>query len=189
MLVCKAKLVAQHINKYDAGTCASFDGGICASFEVEDTVFQLLVGQIVTFDTVPIIWNEKRCSRFGHVHLLPPLARTTTKNPGTTKTRTTVGDRLRDRHHAAHRRRDRPPRRRSARGRVHVRAPFPRHLRFPLSSFSSTTRRCSQRLVEKCQRLERISCDISRHNPKPIGCASLIQNPISMPVYIHVSER
>ena len=70
MLVCKAKLVAQHINKYDAGTCASFDAGTCASFEVEDTVFQLLVGQIVTFDTVPIIWNEKRCSRFRHVHLL-----------------------------------------------------------------------------------------------------------------------
>ena len=146
MLVCKAKLVAQHINKYDAGTCASFDAGACASFEVEDTVFQLLVGQIVTFDTVPIIWNEKRCSRF---------ARTTTKNPGTTKTRTTT----------------------------FAASPF------PLSPFSSTTRRCSQRLVEKCQRLERISCDISRHNPKPIGCASLIQNPISMPVYIHVSER
>ena len=32
MLVCKAKLVAQHINKYGAGTCASF--------EVEDTVYQ-----------------------------------------------------------------------------------------------------------------------------------------------------
>jgi len=42
MLVCKAKLVAQHINKYDAGTCASFDAGTCASFEVEDNVFQLL---------------------------------------------------------------------------------------------------------------------------------------------------
>ena len=40
MLVFKAKLVAQHINKYDAGTCASFDAGTCASFEVEDTVFQ-----------------------------------------------------------------------------------------------------------------------------------------------------
>ena len=116
MLVCKAKLVAQHINNYGAGTCASF--------EVEDTVFQLLVGQIVTFDTVPMIWNEKRYSRF---------ARTTTKNPGTTKTRTTT----------------------------YSSSPF------PLSSFSSTTRRCSQRLVEKCQRLERISCDISRHNPKP----------------------
>ena len=42
-----------------------------------------------------------------------------------------VGDRLRDRHHAAHRRRDRPPRWRAARGSVHLRAPLPRHLRRP----------------------------------------------------------
>ena len=120
MLVFKAKLVAQHINKYGAGTCASF--------EVEDTVFQLLVGQIVTFDTMPIRWNVKRY-----------FTRTTT---------------------------------------------------YWLICFcpSSCTRRCSQRLVDKWQRLERISCDIPRHNPKPIGCPLWIPNPISMPVYVHVSK-